>query len=250
MENLEDALYGAYEIPNNVPTEVESTQKGYYVHPAGTYKGVIGSLEFKFKDAEGNKCDMNYPGAVPTWAVLKVLLKSYLGDDNAPNKKEILGETLNVPEDMTAPELYFPIILSLQRKDQWQTERKFKNFKAPGLEDSEIVKGNVVRFNKFPLYYGLNVKMVAVKSPKSGKSYISSIALLDMPREDIEKVKNVEQQVRDKLSAEIEASKQNRDYVAPVPDKSVDDILAGTNIGTPDTGEFSDVTGADDDLPF
>lgn len=236
---LEDVLYGAYDIPENAPAEVKSDSPEYYKHPKGVYVGVISTLTYKYVNAENKKCNHDDIGAVAIRAILKILLKNVDGE-------QILGNDLVIPDNRTAPELYFPIMISLKREDQWRAERMFDGWSVDGIEDSQIVKDKLVRYKKFPLYYGLNVKLVINHGEKKGSPYVESIALLNYPREDVEHVKEVVKAVDDKMAAEIDARKaqQSNDAPAPVPDKSIDDIL-GMGSAQADVGEFGT-----DDLPF
>lgn len=247
MSSFEDALYGAYEIPENVPGEVKSDSPEYYKHPKGLYVGVIGTLQYKFEGPDGKKCDGSTPGAVAVRCILKVLIKKYNGEVGPGSLSvPILGDSLDIPDGKTAPELYYPIMFSLKRADQWKAEKLLGEFTIPEIHDSQLVKDKIVRYKKFPLYLGLSVSFVIEHGEKKGSPYVSQLALLNIPRMEIDKVIETEQMIMAKLQAEIDARKSDAAVNAPIPDKSVDEIFAGQLGDTADIGEF----GKDDDLPF
>ena len=243
-KTLEDALYGAYDIPENAPKEVKSDSPEYYKHPKGSYTAIIGSMQFKFENMNGKKCEPNDLGATAVRTILKLLIKSYTNEEGV--QEQLLGNDLHVPDDRTAPELYFPLMLSLKRTDQWRIEKMLGEFVIPEIANSEIVKDKLVRYGKIQLYFGLTVKFVIQHGEKKGSPYIESIALLNEPREDIEHVKEVEKMISDKMQSEIDMKKLEKginDTLPGGPAKTADEIFGVSSDA--DTGEFNN-----DDLPF
>lgn len=249
MSSFEDALYGAYDIPQNVPGEVKSDSPEYYKHPKGTYVGIIGTLQYKFEGPDGKKCDAGTPGAVAVRCILKVLLKRFNGEIDNPQMEQILGDSLDIPQGRKAAELYYPVMLSLKRSDQWKTEKLFSEFRVHDIDDSQIVKDKIVRYKKFPLYLGLSVSLTVEHGEKKGSPYVSQMALLNVPRMEIDKVVETEKEIMVRLQDEINARKNSDDINAPLPERSIDEIFAGQLGQSADIGEYSDGNG-NDGLPF
>lgn len=221
--NFEDQLYGLYDIPESVK-EVKSDD-GFYKHPLGIYVGKIGSMEFRYVGPDGKKCKQDDIGAVAARAVLRIYLTKYLGQQDAPQSIQLIKNDLSFPKDRTSFELYYPDTLSLEQRFQWATIKKFEKFVIPDINDSQIIKGNAVRYFKMQLYYGLEVKFILTENAK-GFRYIEEIAMTDTPRVPITLMKQlesdfVELQKQERLSASSDTAN------LPQPDANIDDILAG-----------------------
>lgn len=242
MSDFEKELYGLYDVPE-AAKEVQS-DSGYYQHPLGVYVGRIGSMEFKYVNLEGKKCKSTDVGAIPSRAVLRIYLEKYLGQQESPEMVQLLNADLSLPIDKTSFELYYPDTLSLSQKFQWATIKKFDKFVIPDINDSQIIKGNAVRYDKFRLYYGLQVKFILMATAKDFR-YISEIVLLDTPRVPIPNMKQLEDNVNNLQQQERDAKDKTSSSV-PQPDASVDDILSGYIAPNPAGNDKIE----DDDLPF
>lgn len=238
MPTFEEQLYGTSQIPDAVK-QVES-ESGFYEHPLGVYIGKIGSMDVRYVDHENKKCKPEDIGAIPARIVLKIYLTKYLGPQDAPQDIQLLSPNLDFPPNRTSYELYYPVTMSLSQKFQWVAIKMFENFVVPGINDSQIVKERVVRYDKIQLYYGLEVKFVLDKN-KKGFRFISEIAQLDTDRFPIAEMKQFE--FNFKLLQDSERESKNDKVDAPAPNLSVDDLLGGTIAPNPagnDNGEYDD----------
>lgn len=241
---LEEQLYGMFDIPESVK-EVKSDD-GFYKHPLGVYVGKLGSPELRYIGPDGKKCKADDVGAVPARIILKIYLTKYLGEQDAPQSIRLLGEDLSIPKDRTSFELYYPDTMSLEQRFQWAVIKKFEKFIIPDINDSHIIKENVVRYGKIRLYYGLEVKFILTQNAK-GFRYIDEIALTDSARVPINLMKEFEADFAELQKQERLASSNDSANI-PQPDASIDDILSGTGGVAPNPAGNDNTL--DDDLPF
>lgn len=236
MENKDFFKDMGYELPPET-SDVKSDSFEYYRHPAGVYQGVFGKLTAKYKDGEGKKCDSTALGASLSHFTAALWIIKYLGILNKPENKPVLmykEDKFIIPPDTQPAELYFPLMISYNPKDQWKVQKLFEKFTIPGHEHLRLVKLNPVKptekstnFPAFPAYYGVPIKFTIDLGQQKGSPYCSSIQMLDTPRYNPEAIATLEKEIEQIIEME-KAKRQNQqqEYSAPPPPEAdLNDLL-------------------------
>lgn len=227
----EDFLsYCGYELPDDLPTQVEVQQQGYYQHPAGTYQGFIGRIVPKYKNLEGKNCSKEEVGASMSHLTLRIYLQKFLGTTQAPVNQELLNDALTIPEGKTSSELYFPVNVSFNPSEAWRSIKQFEKFELPNAPESKIIQispvnpmAKIIIPKNFPKYYGMKVNFdITFKAGSEKQSrYIDGNIQLIQQRLPMERLQEFEKEFEQKIEAEIEARKAERNnpsYVPPTTD--------------------------------
>lgn len=209
--------------------EVKSDSFEYYKHPAGIYRGVFGKLTAKYKDSNGKKCEGADVGAKLTHFTAALWILEYKGKVNAPESKPMIAFVNNsfaLPTGVQPAEVYFPLMVSYDPKDQWKVQKLFESFAIPGHDNLRLVKLNpskptekITNFQAFPSYYGMPIEWIIDLGAQKGSPYCSSIKMLVTPRYPQEAIATMEKEVEHIIELERAKHKesQSNSYTAPPP---------------------------------
>lgn len=243
----EDFLsYVGYELPDDLPKQVEIVQQGFYQHPAGTYSGFMGKLTPKYKNAEGKNCSREDIGAVMSHCVVRLYINKFLGTTQSPTNEVLIGEDLSIPDRQTS-ELSFPVIVSFNPNDTWRAIKQFEKFELNGSPDSKIIMTNptnpqtkIIVPRNFAKYYGMKVNFELTFKATSEKQarYIDGAIKLVGSRIQGDLAK-FETEMEAKYNDEVEQRKAERaeGYVAP-PTTDFGSILGDDNSNPADAYMF------------
>lgn len=230
-----------YALPDEVG-EVKSEGFEYYRHPVGIYTGLFGKLTAKYKDLNGDKCEPTTPGSYISHFIAQILITKFLGTSSAPENKSIIAPNskgeFSLPSVNQAGELYYPLLISYDAKNQWKVHRLFEKFLIPGTE-FRIVKQNpskptekITDFRAFPAFYGCPVKFIIEAGKKTGSPYCSNIELGDLSqRVGPEEMNKLELMIDKLIQREMTPSDSGSLPEGPPP--SATDLF-----GEEDLGEF------------
>ena len=205
---------GGYELPEDVPQQVEGESFDYYRHPAGIYLGAAGRLKLKYKDANDKTCGSSDIGARLVPGVLPLWIFEYLGTNTAPQTKMIISKDLVIPPSFTIPEVYYPQMISFDPKDQWKNAKLFGGWKADNLPPIISPKPSkpsikVTNFQAFPAYYGIQVKWLLVTNDRGSVYVDGGIQLQKLPRVPADKMTLLENMADKRAKEEWEARRQS-----------------------------------------
>src|SRR5690606_38272896 len=128
-----------------------------------------------------------------------------------------IQKDLTIPPEFTIPEIYYPVPISLDPKDQWKNARTFENWK---LEGHNIITPHpqkqslkITNFKSFPAYYGMSVKFSLSNYTTKANT---EVIILDgglllqpnVPRVPADKMKAMETIAERRLQEEIKASRE------------------------------------------
>lgn len=238
-----------YEMPDGVG-EVKSESFEYYRHPVGIYSAIFGRLNPKYKDLNGQKCTEDTPGATISHFIAPLWITKFLGIPSAPVNKAILAvskDKILIPADVQAAELYYPLMISYNPKDQWKVHRIFESFAIPNHDSLRIVSQNpskmtekITNFKNFPAYYGIQIKFIIDPyiSKNTGKesTILATLELLpQLPKIDGEIMHQLEADVNGLIEREIASrqSEQSDSGYTPEAPPSADGLF------NEDVGEYS-----------
>ena len=249
MSEFDDLVTGGYDIPDNAPDEVQNQAAEFYKHVKGRREGICGRIEFKFKNANNDKCEAVDPGARCTGYNLKIyILKE--------NGEQILSPDLSIPNGLdNIFRAYYSLYMSANPKDQWQIVSKFNEWILPNHKETAIVDvkpGDAqqsVYPKRFKYFYGLPVIFNIAIGKQKGNPYVDNIELGDVSkRVPIEIMQRLEKDIQ----AAIDANKKSKNAEPEVqreapPETNIDDLVAGSN----EDNNFFDPNQTDNgDLPF
>jgi len=219
MSDFNKEVFG-YEMPDDIPQEVEGTGFEYYKHPAGLYICFCGKLNFKYVGPDKKTCDAEAPGAVLSHAILPAWIHQYHGTTTKPVTEEIISlKTLDLPNRQLA-ECYYPIRVSFLKEEQWKNKNLFGGWFIQGNSHLNIIgndpsKPNVIKtnFKAFPAYYGVGMRFTLAMSDK-GNTYIDgkkdAIGLMLDKRIPTNLMLEFEKKVESKLAAERDEREANK----------------------------------------
>jgi len=208
-----------WDIPSDVPSQVEAETKEWYRVPAGIYSATFGRINPKYKDMNGKGCDSDYPGAIFDHASIPLWLIETHGTPEKPQQVAILGKDLQIPPVRKVQELYYPMFISWKKEDQWKNVALFNAFELPGVPESKVILTNpanpqkkIVNFKALPKYYGMVVRFNLVMSDK-GNVFVDSKSFPMTPtgeRISLEKMKAFEEAINIKVEAERQERNANQ----------------------------------------
>lgn len=172
-----------YEMPEDTPKQVEAEGFQYYRHPMGLYMGFVGKLIAKYKDSEGHRCESEAIDAKFSHYSIPLWITKALGNLEHPSDEVLIHpDTLLLPAKPIT-EIYFPIFISVEPKNQWTLKKMFENWSIPGHDKYNIIvpstanpANTVTNFAGFPAYYGLSVKFYLTAKDPTKSRYIDGVA--------------------------------------------------------------------------
>lgn len=222
---------------DNIPKYISGEDKvSFYQHEPGTYRGFVGRLIPKFKNAQGEKIEGKEPGAVYSHSVLQLWITGY----TKPGSNQMVNKINNfqIPEDKDLREFYYPQLITSVPSMMWVNKLLFKNWKIPNIENSAIIQfpeGSPLKFHvnlhAFRIYIGLPIQfnLVEKKSGKDGVYIKDEIKIVSFkPLADTETINKFFEYVDERFRKEQEKRKNEQEaegrYV-PTKPPSIEDIL-------------------------
>ena len=208
--------------------EVED-KGGYYQHPVGKYRGVVGKLIPKYKNANGDKCEKDEPGATLAYAMQEIFVLA-----NLDTNEVFINDKLEFSDDCPFGAFKMTKYTNVIDSNQYFNKLFYADFWVEGDTEKKysVVRDNVVSFPWInEIYIGTPITFDVVESEKKkGSYYVTEVKLSNhsYTKDIIEKRKKVVTMLEGKWweLKSLQDDNKNSQTDEPVPEvQNPDDIL-------------------------